>query len=121
MDKATLVKRLKEAFVEKRNAGLLVDAIGLVPAYHGAVDDCYTLGVSAPSLKDIHVYAKMGAIIDILFECLTSEERAFIDRVRVFNNVEELESAKENEFEEYPYEGYDSYARAPKAELYEVA
>ncbi|MCF0041703.1 hypothetical protein [Dyadobacter fanqingshengii] len=49
------------------------------------------------------------------------EERTFIDRVRVFENIAELEAAKENEFEEYPYEGYDSYARVPKAELYEVA
>ncbi|MCF0048851.1 hypothetical protein LXM25_02205 [Dyadobacter sp. LJ53] len=120
MDKATLVKRLKESFLQKKSSGLVIDAIGLVPAYHGLVENRYTLGVSAPSLIGMHIHEKIGLIIGLLFESLTLEERTFIDRVRVFNNVEELESAKENEFEEYPYEGYDSYARAPKAELYEV-
>ncbi|WP_255717420.1 hypothetical protein [Dyadobacter fanqingshengii] len=39
MDKATLVRRLKESFLQKRSSGLIIDAIGLVPAYHGLVEN----------------------------------------------------------------------------------
>ncbi len=29
-----------------------------------------------------------------------------INRVRVFNNIEDLDDHKYNDFEDYPYEGY---------------
>jgi hypothetical protein len=121
MDRATLVARLRESFLKKKSDGLIVDAIGLVPAYHGIFPNCYTLGVSAPSLHGKDNYDKMDFIIDILFECLTEEERGHIDRVRVFNSLEELDLARENDFEEFPYEGYDTPVRVLRAELFEVA
>ncbi len=111
MDKATLVNRLKQVFHEKRSEGLVVDAIGLASAYHGLVQNRYTLGVSAPSLVEMDKYDKMDLIIDILFECLSQEERAFIDRVRVFDNIDELDYYKINDFEEYEYEGYNGSTR----------
>ena len=121
MDRAALVARLRESFLKKKSDGLIVDAIGLVPAYHGLFPDCYTLGVSAPSMSGMELYDKMDYIIDILFECLTVDERGHIDRVRVFNSFEELDTAREKDFEEFPYEGYDTPVRALRAELYEVA
>lgn len=119
MDKSALVKRLKDVFHEKRKEGLVVDAIGLASAYHGLKKDRYTLGLSAPSLVEMDKYEKMDLIIDILFECLSQEERAFIDRVRVFNNIEDLDDHKINDFEEYEYEGYNGVQRR-LPELYEV-
>lgn len=119
MDKPALVKRLKDIFHEKRKEGLIVDAIGLASAYHGLKTDRYTLGLSAPSLVAMDKYQRMDVIIDILFECLSLEERGFIDRVRVFDNIEELNDHKINDFEEYEYEGYNGVQRT-LPELYEV-
>lgn len=61
----------------------------------------------------------MDIIIDILFEHLSLEGRAFIDRVRVFDNIEELDYYKINDFEEYEYEGYNGIQRR-LPELYAV-
>jgi hypothetical protein len=101
MDTAALVNRLIALFVEKKNKGLIVDAIGLAPAYHGMVRDRYVLGVSAPSLRGKDNYDKISIITDALFESLAVNERIMINRVRVYNNIEELNFYKENDFEEF--------------------
>ena len=102
----SLVKILQDAFRAERKDGLIVDAIGLAPAYHGLVKDQYILGVSAPSLTGIHDFDKIRAITKLLFTHLTLEERKMIDRVRVFDNIEDLDDHKYNDFEDHPYEGY---------------
>lgn len=119
MDKAVLVEKLKEVFLGKRKDGLQIDAIGLAPAFHGMVRDRYVLGVSAPSLRDMEKYERMGLIIDILFDSLYLEERKMINCVRVFDNIEELDYYKINDFEEYEYEGYNGIQRR-LPELYAV-
>lgn len=103
---APLVKVLQDAFRAEKKVGLKVDVIGLAPAYHGLVKDQYILGVSAPSLCGTDDFDKIRAITKLLFTYLTFEERKMIDRVRVFDNVEELDDHKVNDFEDYPYEGY---------------
>lgn len=101
-----LVETLTKVFQEAKSEGLIVDAIGLAPAYHGMVKDRYILGVSAPSLFGVHKYDKMEIIIKLLWSHITREQRGMIDRVRVFDNVEDLDDHKYNDFEDYPYEGY---------------
>lgn len=101
-----LVETLTKVFQEAKKDGLVVDAIGLAPAYHGMVKDQFVLGVSAPSLLGVHKYDKMSIIIQLLWPRITREERGMIERVRVFDNVEDLDDHKYNDFEDYPYEGY---------------
>lgn len=101
-----LVETLKNVFHEAKKDGLVIDAIGLAPAYHGMVKGRYTLGISAPSLSGVHGYDKMEIILKLLWQRITLEERGMIDRVRVFDNVEDLDDHKYNDFEDYPYEGY---------------
>ena len=106
-----LVETLQKMFREAKKDGLIVDAIGLAPAYHGMVKDRYILGVSAPSLSEVHKYERMEIIIKLLWQRVTREERRMIDRVRVFDNIEELDEHKYNDFEDYPYEGYEGIRR----------
>ena len=101
-----LVETLQKMFHEAKKDGLIVDAIGLAPAYHGMVKNRYVLGVSAPSLSEVHKYERMEIIIKLLWERVTREERGMIDRVRVFDNINDLDDHKYNDFEDYPYEGY---------------
>jgi hypothetical protein len=108
MDTTALVNRLIDLFVEKKTKGLIVDAIGLAPAYHGLVPDRYVLGVSAPSLRGKDNYDKISIITDAIFESLAIEERIMINRVRVYNNIDELNFYKENDFEEFRTE--DNFA-----------
>jgi len=41
----------------------------------GLTKNSYTLGVSAPSMVEWHEYRKIDAMVDLLFEVLTVEER----------------------------------------------
>lgn len=106
MAATALVKALQNAFRSEKKDGLVVDAIGLASAYHGLVKDQYVLGVSAPSLTSLHESDQIRRIIKLLFTYLTPEERMMINRVRVFNNIEELDDHKYNDFDDYQYEGY---------------
>ncbi|SDG49549.1 hypothetical protein SAMN04487996_11969 [Dyadobacter soli] len=106
MAATALVKALQDAFRSEKKNGLLVDAIGLAPAYHGMGKDCYVLGVSAPSLTGLHDFDQITRITKLLFTYLSFDERRMINRVRVFNNIEELDDHKYNDFDDYPYEGY---------------
>jgi hypothetical protein len=99
MDKTQLVDRLRAVFLEKKREGLHVDAFGLAPASREFVTNSYVLGVSAPSLIGLDVYDKMRTVIQILFERLTEDERGMINRVRVYDNSEELNYYKESGFE----------------------
>lgn len=101
-----LVETLQKVFREAKKDGLIIDAIGLAPAYHGMVKDRYVLGVSAPSLSEVNEYERMEIIIKLLWQRITKEERGKINRVRVFENIEELDDHKYNDFDDYPYEGY---------------
>lgn len=101
-----LVAVLTKVFQEAKKDGLIVNAIGLAPAYHGMVKNRFTVGISAPSLSGVHKYDKMEIIIKFLWSKLTLDERGMIDRVRVFDNEEILDDLKYNDFEDYPYEGY---------------
>ncbi|WP_031528560.1 hypothetical protein [Dyadobacter crusticola] len=121
MDKDTLVERLKTIFRNKRKDGLYIDAIGLAPAYYGLIKDSYTLGVSAPSLKGKIFADKAAVIIDIMFENLTSDERGLIDRVRVFDTVDELNEHRDRDFETWYDEDYQYDPRKKIAELHEIA
>ena len=108
MDKEFLVKRLNEMFCTERPDGLIVDQFGLAPAYRGWGAKSFTLGVSAPSLINVNNSLKGGVIIDALFKHFTIEERMFIDRVRVFDDVKKLKEASFRDFEEYGYNDYDN-------------
>ena len=99
MDKATLVKRLNEVFNAERENGLIIDQFGLAPAYRGWSSNSFTLGVSAPSLVHLESFEKTGIIIDAMFKWLSADERMPIDRVRVFNNITELQRSAPYDFE----------------------
>lgn len=114
-----LVETLKNVFREAKNDGFVIDAIGLAPAYHGMVKNKYILGVSAPILPAMYKQDKMQIIFNLLWLRLTLEERRMIDRVRVFDTVEDLDDHKYNDFEDYPYEGYEGIQRK-LPELYPV-
>ncbi|GGN05237.1 hypothetical protein GCM10010967_45450 [Dyadobacter beijingensis] len=111
MAATALVETLKNAFRLEKKEGLIVDAIGLAPAYHGLVTDQYILGVSAPSLANLHESDQTRRIIKLLFTHLTLEERRMINCVRVFSNVKDLDDHKYNDFDDYPYEGYEGIQR----------
>ncbi|MHA4739295.1 hypothetical protein [Dyadobacter sp. MSC1_007] len=114
-----LVETLKKVFRDKKRDGLVVDTIGLASAYHGLVKDRYTLAVSAPSLSGKTKLEKIQAITSLLFSDLTLDQRQLIDRVRVYDSVEELDNYRFNDFEEYPYDGYNGIQRR-LPELYPV-
>lgn len=119
MAATALVRALQDAFRSEKKEGLLVDAIGLAPAYHGLVKDQFVLGVSAPSLADLHEFGQLQRITKILFTHLTHEERRMINVVRVFTNIKDLDDHKYNDFDDYPYEGYEGIQRK-LPELYPV-
>ncbi len=119
MDTKILVNKLKDLFHKERKNGLLVDAIGLAPAYGSMVSDSYVLGVSAPSMPEVSRYDKMDTIIDLLFAHLTEDERRMIDRVRVYGSIEELRNYAESDFDDSIYQ--DERPMHLSAMLYEVA
>ncbi|CAG5074991.1 hypothetical protein DYBT9623_05533 [Dyadobacter sp. CECT 9623] len=99
MDRNTLVRTLAELFVDDEKVnGLVVDAIGLAPAYNGMVKDSYVLGVSAPGMEGRDCFEKADTIIDLLFAHLSEDVRRMIDRVRVYESADELKSYADNDF-----------------------
>lgn len=111
MAPTALVKALQDAFRLEKKHGLIVDAIGLASAYHGPVKDRFVLGVSAPSLADLQEFDQLRRITKLLFRHLTYDERRMINRVRVFTSVQDLDDHKYNDFDDYPYEGYEGIQR----------
>ena len=110
MDTQTLLNSLGRAFETERGNGLIVDCFGLAPAYQGMVENSYILGVSAPSLtSSFNCNDKADTIIDILFTRLTPEQRKPIDRVRVYDSVEEYERHARCNFDD----SYYGYCEAP--------
>jgi len=83
------------------------------------VKDRYTLGVSIPIVPATETKDKMEIVFNIIWRHLTMDERRFIDRVRVFDSIEELDDHKYNDFEQYPYEGYFGIQRK-LPELYPI-
>lgn len=119
MDTKKLVDKLQELFHSEQENGLMVDAIGLAPAYGSMVSDSYVLGVSAPSMAEMHRYDRMDKIIDLLFAHLTEDERRMIDRVRVYSSAEELKNYAESDFDDPTYE--EARPIHLNVALYEVA
>lgn len=110
MDTEILLNNLRQAFESERSNGLIIDRFGLAPAYQGMVDDSYILGVSAPSLaSSFNCNDKADTIIDVLFAKLTSEQRKSIDRVRVYDSVDEYERHARCNFDD----SYYGYCEAP--------
>ncbi len=110
MDIQTLLNNLEQAFEAERSSGLVVDRFGLAPAYQGMIEHAYILGVSAPSLQSsFNCNDKADTIIDVLFSRLTPEQRKPIDRVRVYNSVEEYERHAGCNFDD----SYYGYCEAP--------
>ncbi|HAK80456.1 MAG TPA: hypothetical protein DCM71_27030 [Runella sp.] len=98
MDKDLLVEKLKILFQQEKE--ITIDAFGLAPAYGGMVSNSFVLGVSAPSMAGDEQPDKIQKIIGLLFSGLKPEERRWIDRVRVYDNVRELKKQAQNDFEE---------------------
>jgi hypothetical protein len=121
MDTAALVSRLKDMFFMERKNNLVVDSFGLAPAYRGFITDSYILGVSAPSLRHLDCFKKMEVIINAMFANLTEDERGFIDRVRVYDNAEDLKRYKEYDFEELACGVREGSTRELTTQLYEMA
>ncbi len=112
MDTQTLLDSLGQAFKAERISGLVVDRFGLAPAYRGMIENSYILGVSASSLANSVDYGdKADAIIDVLFSRLTPEQRKPIDRVRVYNSVEEYERHAQYNFDDSHYGYYEAPLR----------
>lgn len=110
MDTQTLLNSLDQAFGAERDKGLVVDRFGLAPAYQGMVENSYILGVSAPSLAtSFNCSDKADIIIDVLFSRLTPEQRKPIDRVRVYDSVDEYERHAQCNFDD----SYYGYCEAP--------
>ena len=111
MDIESLLNDLAALFGAERNrSGLIVDRIGVAPAYDGMVKDSYILAVSSPSLATNHNCGdKADTIIDLLFSYLPAEQRATIDRVRVYDSAEELERHARRSYDE----GFYNYCEAP--------
>ena len=110
MGTESLLNSLVSLFRDERSSGLLIDRVGLAPAYDGMVKESYILAVSAPSLAMRYDCGdKADTIIDLLFAKLPKEERVLIDRVRVYDSAEELERHARCNFDEQFY----NYCEAP--------
>ena len=110
MDTQQLLDRLDFAFEAERLKGLVVDRFGLAPAYQGMIETSYILGVSAPSLaSSFNCNDNADTIIHVLFSRLTPEERKHIDRVRVYDSIEEYERHARCNFDD----SYYGYCEAP--------
>lgn len=106
MDIQALLDTLDKAFKEERQNGLVVDRFGLAPAYPGMIEHSYILGVSAPSVANSSDCTdKSDTIIDVLFARLTTEQRRYIDRVRVYDSADEYERHARCNFDN-SYYGY---------------
>ncbi len=100
MDRNALVEILKDLFKDKeKTGGILVDAIGLGPAYSGVATNSFVLGISAPGMTGRDCYEKADRIIDILFTHTSVDVRRMINRVRVYDSKDELKSYAANDFD----------------------
>lgn len=59
-----------------------------------------TLGVSAPSMVEWHEYRKIDAMVDLLFEFLTVEERILINTVKIYDSKKELRQNLSSDFKD---------------------
>ncbi|GAB3742315.1 hypothetical protein [Spirosoma lituiforme] len=110
MDTDTLLNSLSNLFRGERESGLIVDRVGLALAYDGMVGNSYILAVSAPSLAaNYDCGDKADTIIDLLFSKFPAEQRAQIDRVRVYDSSQEFERHAKCNFDEQFY----GYCEAP--------
>ncbi|RYF72305.1 MAG: hypothetical protein EOO39_12410 [Cytophagaceae bacterium] len=119
MDKKGLVVVLTNMFQDVRRSGLFVDAFMLAPVYEGFMSNVYILAVSAPSLGQVERYDKMDLLIDTLHEHVSSDYRRMIDRVRVYNSIEDLKSHAQSGFDD----SFDDVCETPlshRMELVEV-
>ncbi|MCF0063293.1 hypothetical protein MUK70_10050 [Dyadobacter chenwenxiniae] len=102
MDKKSLVKSINDVFNAERVNGLHIDQFGLAPAYRGLSSNSFTLGVSAPSLVNEESSSRKTRIIfDALYKGLNDAEKMAIDRVRVYNNIDELKASSFYDFESF--------------------
>lgn len=104
-----LLTILADLFRAERMNGLYVDCVGLVFAYGGMVGESYILGVSAPDLGHGNCSDKTDIIIDVLFAKLPANQRAMIDRVRVYDSADELQRHERCNFDD----SYYGYCEAP--------
>lgn len=81
-----------------------MDAFVLAPAYEGFIQNSFVLAVSAPSLIDKLSFEKTDLIIDLLHEKLPLDQRLQIDRVRVYESVEDLKIHAQLGFDDDAYE-----------------
>lgn len=120
MDRDTLVEVLRELFSDTEKVGIIIDAIGLAPAYSGMVKNSYVLGISAPGMEGRDCYEKADVIISLLFRHVAPDVRKMIDRVRVYDSRDELRSHASNDFDS---DDCDVCARPVNlnAQMYEMA
>jgi hypothetical protein len=79
----------------------------------------FVLGVSAPGIVGRDCHEKADNIIRILFAQTTVEVRRMINRVRVYDSIDELESHAVSDFERRGCEGGGRSVNL-KAQTYEV-
>ncbi|MCF2488139.1 hypothetical protein [Dyadobacter sp. CY347] len=103
MDKQLLVKRLREVFNAEKQNGLYIDQYGLAPAFRGLSSNSFVLGISAPSLVNETSSNRTRIIFNALHKYLNDEEKMSINRIRVFDNVEDLKLGAV-----FDFEGFDS-------------
>ena len=120
MDINSIVEKLEKAFLEKKAEGLLIDAIGVAPAFRGLIKNSYTLGVSAPSMVEWHEYRKIDVMVDLLFEVLTVEERIGINTVKIYDNKKELRQNLSFDFKDHYSNDFEGVVQFDN-DLFEVA
>ena len=120
MDIKSIVEKLEKAFQEKKAEGLVIDAIGVAPAFRGLIKNSYTLGVSAPSMVGWDEYRKIDTMVDLLFEVLTVEERILINTVKFYDNKKELRQYLSFDFKDQFSEDFENIVQFQN-ELFEVA
>ena len=119
MDIQSLVTALTEMFRNVRNNNFVVDAFMLAPAYRGFMANVYVLAVSAPSLEGLECYDRIDYLVDVLHKHLSVDQRKMIDRVRVYNSIQELELHAREGFEDSFYDMHEK-PLSPRMELVAV-
>ncbi len=100
MDRNALVETLVALFGNKEKMeGITVDAFGLAPAYSGIATNSFVLGISAPGMAGRDCYERADKIIELLFAHTNVDVRRMINRVRVYDNKNELKSYEPNDFD----------------------
>ncbi|WP_421828377.1 hypothetical protein [Larkinella sp.] len=107
MGTESLVNALRSVFENARKEGTEINAFMLGKAYPGFVRNSYILAVSAPSMAGWEPYEKMDKIIDLLRAHLDVQDKTQIDRVRVYNSIEELKAHSLVGFDDDPGAMYE--------------